>query len=1190
MAENATIIGRVAVRVHPHTKGFRAEAQRDLERIEKQLKPIHVKVKPVLDEKAMRDQVRTTIKESTKKDAEMKVRFNPDSLASVNRVINGLERDLEKLGEVEVDINRKSADDLEQALDELRESLWVELRVDENSERSLERAIKQIDSELDKLREVDLRVDLDEESLRRVKDELQDKLDEQVNVRVDLDRKASQGLLDKVQSTLDRVQLSPTLDEDKARKVRRDIERLLFKKEDLKKSITPEMLPAEKRKVLRDIEEIDDKLRDLENTEVEVEVELAEVSYRATAARLAMLARDRTMKIRPVLDNAATRKVGTTLAALSGARSVGTILQDLSQWISNLDKALPLIGSVALAVAGIGAAGITSVSNLAALSYSLAQIAGAGLLLPGIFGGVVIGVGTMIAALKDFNTVLPEVKQEFSEFQDLISSNFWAKAKKPMQGFFQDILPRFRDGLDKTSTSLGNYFAALSNALTGEFNQGLGGMFEDLSKSIDIASEGTIDFAKSLRILGELGAGYLPRLAGWVNDVAEKWATWLEVNEKNGRLKELADAGIANLKSLGNAVVDFGGILAGIGRAATKGGGSPLETFAATMERVHKVVDTPAFQNGLARVFKAAHTAMSNIAEESGPGVKKFFESLPGLAERVLPVAGRTIGKALGSIADALGNKKLQDGIVALFEGIEKAVDGLAPAMPSIAEAFGVLGDVLGDLLAAVGPVLGDLLKAMADAFVEMGPSLKEVVTALSGSFQKAVEWLIPKLPELTDAFIELLDFVADHPDEILAIAAAITAISIAAPGVASLISGIATAIGGISTTTLAGVAGGLGGVALALAGFALIPGDTAKEKIETVTDSFDTSTEATKDLGDALNELKDVVFPDLRQVLRDNQMVVKGWSENFKTAMETASAIVEFVLTGIEMRIRFFTLIWDAIWRTFGSTISTTFGGIFEGINRIVNGGLENLKLLFQAATALLEGDWRKAWDKITQIPGNAMIVLGGIVDVGIAFIKGVFSAAKDALGTISEDTWNDVGKAFSSGVSAVGKTVGGLPGIIVGALGDTSLLLYQSGVNVVGGLVKGISDSVRAAITAAQAMAKAVIGAANSTFNINSPSRVFRSIGHSVGEGLELGTRDSITANEKAAHDLAASTISAARSVTAGITVSSQTATAAAAPAAGDQYNLNVDAGGSGASAEDIADALLFGIRRASIGGRYA
>jgi ArsR family metal-binding transcriptional regulator len=221
---------------------------------------------------------------------------------------------------------------------------------------------------------------------------------------------------------------------------------------------------------------------------IKIEPDVSALSSAATSARLGLLTRPRTVSIIPQLNNAAVAKVATALAALSGVRVLNKLFREFGEILSNLDRSVPIIGSLASAMAGLAGFALAGASNLFSLSASLAQIGPTVALLPGLFGGFAVGIGVTIAALKDFNKQIPEVKQTLSDLQNTISSNFWDKAREPIKEMVDSLLPAFRKGVADTATELGGFFGSFASNLGTSLGPALGQMFTDLSQSITIAT------------------------------------------------------------------------------------------------------------------------------------------------------------------------------------------------------------------------------------------------------------------------------------------------------------------------------------------------------------------------------------------------------------------------------------------------------------------------------------------------------------------------------------------------------------------------------------------------------------------------------------------------------------------------------------------------------------------------------
>lgn len=92
----------------------------------------------------------------------------------------------------------------------------------------------------------------------------------------------------------------------------------------------------------------------------------------------------------------------------------------------------------------------------------------------------------------------------------------------------------------------------------------------------------------------------------------------------------------------------------------------------------------------------------------------------------------------------------------------------------------------------------------------------------------------------------------------------------------------------------------------------------------------------------------------------------------------------------------------------------------------------------------------------------------------------------------------------------SSMTSTFKSMMNTIVSTIRGTYSSYYSAGAYVVQGFANGISANTYLATAKARAMANAAKNAAKSALDINSPSKVFMSIGKSVGEGFEKGISD--------------------------------------------------------------------------------
>lgn len=558
--------------------------------------------------------------------------------------------------------------------------------------------------------------------------------------------------------------------------------------------------------------ELDDLVDDFDGTKVELQ---AAVDSLVARAELARVSRDRIATIHVNVAKASLAKAEAALAALSGLRMLQSTLDNLWSAFKNLDKNIPLIGTMAEAVMGLSAWLLAAASNTFSLARSLAQIGGLALTLPGILGGMAFGLGATIAVLKDFNAVLPQVGREFSRIQDVMSTDFWRIAEGPIKNLTNTLLPQLEAGLRSTSVSLGGFFSTLATSLSTSLDGSLDGMFADLAASIDIASGANDSFAESIAVLGRQGANYLPRLAGWYKDVQGALATWLVQAERSGRLNEFIEVAIVNAKDLGTVLREAGGILAGIARAAEKAGGSSLGMLADTLERIHKTVDSPAFQNGLVDVLTAAHKAMGLIANQSGPAVKAFFKDFSSVLADGFRSAGDAIGSLLDGVFRGLNTDGFAKGFLDFLDGIQEGVRALAPMWEPLGKALGAIGTLAGELARQFGPLLSQVLISLSGMVLDLVPKLMPVIEALTSTLGGALSAVLPIVSGLVDAFTGLLTPLLSTEAGVIAVTTALVGFRLAVmakgmeAGLAALLSffgaeskarGMASAIGTLGT------------------------------------------------------------------------------------------------------------------------------------------------------------------------------------------------------------------------------------------------------------------------------------------------------------------------------------------------------------------------------------------------------
>lgn len=762
-----TIIGRVGIRVYPDTSQFPEELRRKLDRIQRGEK---LEIPAELDgDRAQRDMRALLAKLKAKANDALKIDVKVDAKGLAD-VADSTEKVKENLREVSqqdfgfeqlkplsrelrniLGIEESITDENNKALRPKRDLvnlLKIEQSIQKQNRDAAEKHAKAVADAADQARQLAFEMD-HVNRLAKVKFELRGMNESQREI-AELRRQLRE---------IDNLVLDPTLSEEAIRK-------LLLKAEHLKN-------------------QIEDKLKGID-VDANIHADLGNAAFRKIQAQLAWLGRTRFVTFIPTVSAVAARRVATVFAALSGARLSGKILEDFNDLFKNIDKNLPKVALFGNLILGIGAAALSSASNLVTLGGGLAQIALAGLALPGILGGIAIGLTATIIPLLDIKKVIPDVVKEWGKLRKVMSDNFWKQAAKPFREVTKVLMPQLIKGFTQASTEVGKFWGAFAQGLSKHLDGALVPMFKDLSDSIAIATRHTGEMAEIITILGRQGAAQLPSLAEWFGRITARFANFLRESEKSGAFQDWIDLGIQRLHELGTVISATGSILKGLFKATEQSGGAGLGALGDALKRVADIVNSPEFQDGLVGVLTAADQAMQNIANIAGPAVETLFKRLSSTLKTVLPDVGAAIGTMVGAVADAFGNPRFQQGLADFFGGIRKAMETIRPIMSEVGGALGALLTTLGTAIKSFSPIVAELLSTLSQMFIALAPSIQTVVQSLSGAFLDVLKRLSPVLVGLAEQLAPVIEAVGHGLSE---------ALRIAAPYIAEIVQSLGTAL-----------------------------------------------------------------------------------------------------------------------------------------------------------------------------------------------------------------------------------------------------------------------------------------------------------------------------------------------------------------------------------------------------------
>lgn len=812
---------------------------------------------------------------------------------------------------------------------------------------------------------------------------------------------------------------------------------------------------------------------------------------RAASAALGVLARPRTAEVRVLLKGLDAARAG--LASLAGGNIAAGAVEHAKNLAGNFDKVAVSASIAATRVAAMGAVMSATAGNAAMLAVSLTQVAGAGLALPGILSGFVVGLAASADGLQNIHLELGKFYGGEGKIMDTIRDvrlafgrAFWDEARGGLAAFVENAFDPF----------LKQYvaFGPIAGKFWGEFFQGIsngmvavGGMarlFEPLRESFQIASTAAAPLAEAIVRIGAVGGTYLPRMAAAFAQIATSFRDWIEQAEASGKIYELIERGITNAKLFASALGSVAGIINGVAKAAEAAGGGGLAGLATALGALNGIVNGPAFQGALTTVFTGAFNAIKAL--EPGVGaLTKTFEALAPVIARSMEKAGTAISILMDGLANALRNPAIADGVNKLFDGIVQAAIALAPAFAAVAPSVGALLGAVGDIVKAIAPLVTQVVQGLSPAFADFKQSLAPVVDALAKGLSEALKVILHVIADVVKAIAE---FMRNNPQLTATIIAVVGAMAQLAPvigTVVSIIGTIASVVGAIIPVigAVAGVLAGLSAPVLAVvAGIGLLVAAfvTALASSEPFRNSL---AQIFQGLVTMVQPIIAAVIPMLVQIgqafIGMVSTVVGALVPMVTTIVEIAAQIISFLAPIIAFLIQTFSPAFEFI----GKTVSDIFGFIGKVISDAVNiiTGILNVFL------SALRGDWEGAWNGLLN-------VLKGILDFIVNTITGAFDVVMhifenlakmlvdiwnnlwNGIGDFVVGAWNGITKTISDGVGSAVEFVKSMPGKIKDGLGNLGGMLVDSGKALIGGFIDGIKSMLSGVTDAVGGVMKAI------------------------------------------------------------------------------------------------------------------
>lgn len=822
-------------------------------------------------------------------------------------------------------------------------------------------------------------------------------------------------------------------------------------------------------------------------------------------AKLRFLTRTREARINIKANEAIFKHIGESISKMTGARVLVDDVGELVQHFINIDKAVPGIAKGIAKFGTIGALAMSSVGGIMTLGASIGSVINMiGAAAPGMATGFIVGIGTMIVALKDFGKQLPDVVAKYKTLGGVIKENFWDVARNPIREMANTLFPKFQQGLALTARALGGWSAALADALKDQLGgQVLLAMFGNLSKSIDIAKGGLAPLVRAFVELGSVGGEYLPKLAQWFVDVSTKFGDFIAKAADTGDIYKWIDEGIYNLKRLGSLIGETAGVFSGITTAAKMAGSDGLGTLLNFMKRVNDAVNSPEGLVSLSQIFSGANSAAKNFGDGVFNILKALGGAAPAISSAFSSVAGiiKTISDALVSI---ISNPEFQQGFTELFAGVQKGFEALMPVLGTTGPKVGAFLSIIGNLAANIGgvlaaalevtlPLITALKKAVDPLIPVLGDALIKIIQALSPLFSSLGDTITTIAPAVTEVVKVVADLVVGLVQglgpALPTLVALVAAFVVGLKGIAIIKTVGSSIIAIVQLFTFLQKSMGLVTIAFNLlkAAFLANPIGIAVAAVAALVTGFvlaynnigwfkDGVDAAMKWIGDAIGNV----------VSFWNTNVVPMWNTAMQAAGDFFGAIGKWVSDAIGAIGDFFGGFGKGAGDAAGA-MGDFFGGIGKGISDAFNGAvgfigdvMTNIGNVIKTGVDNLVTNWTNAFNLVRDIFVNIWTGLitffQPLIDLFGAIIKGaidifvaIWVAGWEIVSTIFYGIWINLVRFFTPVIDGIAASISNFINGVVAvwnttwqAVSDFFVAVWNNLVAFVTPIIQGISDTI--------------------------------------------------------------------------------------------------------------------------------
>lgn len=484
----------------------------------------------------------------------------------------------------------------------------------------------------------------------------------------------------------------------------------------------------------------EEKLKKFEDKNDELKMDL-DLETAVARAHLAYFTRPRTIDIFANFKGTDLGKIfsGMTSGA-TGLKGVQNQFDSLVNLFDKLDKVVPKWSILGAGVTALGAGLLNLGRTAGGVGVSLVSMSKAALAAPAALAGLASAGYVGYRVFGDLKEKFDVTKTSLANLNKELGDNAWNEYGDNLYRLANDVAPSLSKGLNGIAVEEGKVLNGLIDVVrqSNEADQ-LPRIFENTRLAVSELNPGLQSLARAFLGLGDQSSQYLPRMASYISDVAEKWANWVDTAERTGQVSKAMEKAIEQGGYLKSSVFDLIGVFEGtLGTLAKTENG--IQGFSEALAKANKAVHTIKFQETLEAWSAGAQDAqdkMRNAFKDIGDAAY----SLKDTTRAVFGDAGQIVGEAITGLSRVLqqssgGISDFSSGVRDGFSQVFDAVGDAGPMFSDLASMVGQLSRTFGGTFASalrtVSPLISTIAKGatgVAQAFDSLPGPVKSIIT-----------------------------------------------------------------------------------------------------------------------------------------------------------------------------------------------------------------------------------------------------------------------------------------------------------------------------------------------------------------------------------------------------------------------------------------------------------------------------